>query len=230
MGQRFDRLVVESRERIDPNGSVWNCLCDCGARCQRLTGWLRKDRKKAACPACMTTLRRQPVEHGAHLIGQVFDRLTVISLKESTPSGRLWSSRCACGNEVDRLTTQLRGGTSMGCKACEPLSRSVAHLTHGGAFSIKSELYLRWKGIRNRCENPSDTSYRYYGALGVKRCAEWSDFAAFRDWAMANGYQPGLSIDRINPFGNYEPSNCRWCTRSENSKGSKRKTYQASAV
>jgi hypothetical protein len=68
----------------------------------------------------------------------------------------------------------------------------------------------------DRCENKKNKSYAYYGAQGVRVCDEWdSDYAKFRDWAMANGYDPEAefqqcTLDRINPFGDYEPSNCRW--------------------
>lgn len=70
-----------------------------------------------------------------------------------------------------------------------------------------------WRGMRSRCENPNDQGYCYYGALGVRCCKEWTDFRAF---VCDMGLRPeGLSIDRINPFGNYEPNNCRWATDKE---------------
>ena len=73
-------------------------------------------------------------------------------------------------------------------------------------------------GMKYRCYNPKSTSYKHYGLKGIKVCDEWlNDFQKFYDWAMANGYQDNLTIDRINSEGNYEPSNCRWVTKSFNS-------------
>lgn len=67
-----------------------------------------------------------------------------------------------------------------------------------------------------RCYNPHEPAYANYGGRGITMCNEWRDsYLAFRDWAFANGYEPnkGLSIDRIDVNGNYEPSNCRFVTR-----------------
>ena len=70
--------------------------------------------------------------------------------------------------------------------------------------------------MKGRCNRPTATSYKYYGGRGISVCEEWeNDFAAFRDWALANGYQEGLSIDRIDVNGNYCPGNCRWITMAE---------------
>lgn len=84
---------------------------------------------------------------------------------------------------------------------------------HGGR---ETRLYTIWIGMRERCYTPSARNYSRYGGKGVTVCAEWlTEFAAFRDWALANGYQSELSIDRIDPTGNYEPENCRWATAKE---------------
>jgi len=69
-----------------------------------------------------------------------------------------------------------------------------------------------------RCENPSNEGYRNYGFRGIKVCDEWHKFIPFCDWALANGWQKGLQLDRINNNGNYEPGNCRWATPQENSR------------
>lgn len=69
-----------------------------------------------------------------------------------------------------------------------------------------------------RCYNPNRPKYKSYGARGITVCEEWkSSFKTFYDWAMGNGYQEELTIDRINNDGNYEPSNCRWSTWQEQS-------------
>lgn len=70
-----------------------------------------------------------------------------------------------------------------------------------------------WLGMRQRCEKPKSQGWKKYGAKGIRVCAEWSKFETFRDWAYANGYTDELTIDRIDPRGNYEPSNCRWVTQ-----------------
>ena len=70
--------------------------------------------------------------------------------------------------------------------------------------------------MKTRCGNPKVRYFKYYGGRGITVCDEWMhNFEAFHDWAMANGYQEDLSIDRIDVNGNYEPSNCRWATMKE---------------
>jgi hypothetical protein len=65
--------------------------------------------------------------------------------------------------------------------------------------------------MRKRCNNKASADYRYYGGRGIRVCNEWLyDYAAFREWALSNGYADSLTIDRINVDGNYEPKNCRW--------------------
>jgi hypothetical protein len=73
--------------------------------------------------------------------------------------------------------------------------------------------------MRQRCNNPQNKDFGYYGGRGITICTEWlDDFANFQEWAMANGYRDDLTLDRINPDGNYGPENCRWATRAEQSR------------
>lgn len=79
---------------------------------------------------------------------------------------------------------------------------------HGGS---KTNLYHTWFQMKTRCNSINDKRYNDYGGRGIKVYSKWqNDFSVFRDWAYTNGYIEGLSIDRINNDGNYEPSNCRW--------------------
>lgn len=86
------------------------------------------------------------------------------------------------------------------------------HLIHG---LHSHPLYAVWQTMKQRCENPNCRGYRWYGAKGIKVCAAWHDFKTFYDWAVNNGYEHGLTIERKNHHGDYEPSNCEWITMSE---------------
>lgn len=84
--------------------------------------------------------------------------------------------------------------------------------THGMS---KTKLYYVWALMKDRCNNPNNKKYRLYGGRGISVCEEWQISQAFLSWAVSSGYREGLSIDRIDPNGNYEPSNCRWATPTE---------------
>lgn len=84
--------------------------------------------------------------------------------------------------------------------------------THGMSHT---RLHNIWLSMRRRCEKNNSSGYHKYGAKGVKVCEEWSSFENFLEWAMSNGYNDTLTLDRINPCGNYEPCNCRWATQKE---------------
>lgn len=83
--------------------------------------------------------------------------------------------------------------------------------------ATKEPLYRRYIDIKSRCLNPNSCNYKYYGGRGISICEEWlgeNGYKNFKEWSLKNGYSSELSIDRINNDGNYEPSNCRWTTRS----------------
>ena len=89
----------------------------------------------------------------------------------------------------------------------------------------KSRIYNIYICMKERCYNPNTKSYKDYGDRGIEVCDEWlgeDGFKNFYEWSVANGYDNSLSIDRINVNGNYEPSNCKWSTSTEQNNNTRR--------
>lgn len=81
--------------------------------------------------------------------------------------------------------------------------------------STKTRLYKIWDGMRGRCSRESHKHFKNYGGRGISVCAEWESFDVFKEWAVANGYNEMLTLDRVDCNGNYGPGNCRWATTKE---------------
>lgn len=81
-----------------------------------------------------------------------------------------------------------------------------------------SRLYHIWNGMNGRCNNPNNKDFRLYGARGITVCPEWHDSFAFFSWALSNGYNDSLTLDRIDCNKGYEPSNCRWISSFDQQK------------
>lgn len=152
-----------------------------------------------------------------NLVGQKFGRLTVIRRSENSASGRTrWLCHCSCGTEKAVFATALVRGLTKSCGCLNDETRKTASLKHG---LRKHKLYSVWNDMKCRCRNKTHHAYKYYGARGITVCDEWlNDFQSFYDWSIANGYVPGLEIDRINNDKGYAPSNCRFTTCAEQSR------------
>jgi len=143
------------------------------------------------------------------LTGRTFERLTVVAKEKAKYGTRaFWHCRCDCGEEIIVSSQSLRTGATKSCGCLNAEKTTARNMKHGLAYSEK--LYAVWKAMRQRCFNKRCKDYPKYGGRGITVCNEWDDYARFRSWAIANGYQEGLSIDRKEVNGNYEPSNCRW--------------------
>jgi len=151
------------------------------------------------------------------LTGMKFGRLTVIERANNNNQYRAqWLCVCECGNRRIIPSDCLLKGTSKscGCLNNEIRKSGANRRTHGGCGT---RLHRIWKNMKTRCKNLNSIDYqKWYGGRGIEVCKEWDDsFESFKEWAIQNGYDDKLSIDRINVNGNYEPDNCRWSTSKE---------------
>lgn len=131
-----------------------------------------------------------------------------------------WECVCDCGNVVFVNGAHFRNGSSKSCGCTR--KRNFNSITHGQTRGGPTPTYNSWRGMIDRCTNPNNSDYKYYGSQGVLVCPRWRDsFEAFRE---DMGDRPeGLTLDRIDPNGNYCPENCRWTTISEQNKNKRNK-------
>ena len=153
--------------------------------------------------------------------GTKINMMTLVSLVKKDKKHRpYYLCRCECGVEKTVRMDCLVSGNTKSCRCFSKqirsrLSKEIS-TTHGGS---KTRLYRIWAGIRYR-------SGRVGAYKDVSVCSLWKNYEPFRDWAIKSGYSDNLTIDRVNPSGNYEPENCRWVS-IQDQQTNRRKTIYA---
>jgi hypothetical protein len=154
--------------------------------------------------------------------GMKFNRLTIVKEVEPHryPTGiprRRYLCKCECGNEINVLIHHLKKNTkSCGCLRVEISKSLIGDLASNFKHGLrKTPEYEIWRAMKQRCLNPKHKSWKNYGGRGIKICDRWLNSVEnfFED--MGKRPNSDYSIDRINNDGNYEPSNCKWATPTE---------------
>ncbi|MFF2531236.1 hypothetical protein ACFVS2_20250 [Brevibacillus sp. NPDC058079] len=162
------------------------------------------------CKRCRTSDSRSDLED---ITGRRFGRLVVVRKIRSNT----WECVCDCGEMTISCASLLRFGEkkSCGCYRKELLiESSIRNKKHG--LSDHS-LYNIWRTFNSRCYNPNQDGYENYGGKGIQVCKEWHDFETFASWCLKNGYEKNLILKRLDPNGDFSPSNCKFMTVVESS-------------
>lgn len=154
------------------------------------------------------------------ICGLKFGRLTVNEFVEVRKSCAYWLCSCECGNEKVVRGDSLRLGyiKSCGCLRNETAAVNCEKtISHGHS---RTPLYRVWSSMKSRCGNPASPAYKHYGGRGISVCDRWQKYENF--FADMGYPPPGLTLERIDVNGNYEPSNCKWATWAEQNRNKRK--------
>ena len=209
-GKRFHRLLVLYRDKSINKHTAYRCLCDCGVEKTIAYNSLVNGHTKS-CGCWGREVKGQSTK--IPMVGKKYNKLTVLEeIPERVKSKIMYKCICDCGNTTIVAGRDLRTGNVKSCGCIGHKNKDVPHPRHGLS---KHPLFHAWGGVLQRCYTKSAINYQNYGGRGIAVCDEWRyDFLSFYNWSLDNGWRKGLTLDRINPNGDYSPDNCRWVTQA----------------
>lgn len=208
LGKRFGKWIVNSVV-TGKIGRRYSCTCDCGTTRTIPATTLRSGRSKQ-CKNCMYKMLYDPHRE----IGKKYGKWTVVAYVGMHRKLQTYTVKCDCGKENTIPAAELRAKKTKQCATCHNQEIAMHNVTHG---QHKTAIYNIWKAIKQRCLNPKNSAYKYYGARGIKIHESWMVFQQFyKDVGPRPEHPERLTLDRIDNDGNYEPGNVRWVTHKEN--------------
>ena len=145
---------------------------------------------------------------------------TMFATEKSKQKTRFGIYKCGfCGTKFRANTDNVVRGKTKSC-GCYNIKRLKERGANHGLKGTR--LYNIWTNMKDRVFNTKNKQYNDYGGRGITICDGWkNDVKSFYDWAMSNGYSDDLSLDRIDNDGGYSPENCRWTTRTVQSRNTR---------
>lgn len=210
IGLKFGKFTVIGayRKRLSKVNIICICKCECGS-IREIPYSNLKSGNRVSC-GCVQKFDFSNYKN------KIYNGIKILSLIDFEK--RIVKCQCSCGElfEAQLIDITAPKRHIIGCKNCIEHKYSKKSKYVWNIKSTQNRLKGIYNGMLDRCYDTKSKNYRLYGGKGVKVCDEWkSSFDKFKTWALANGYEETLSIDRIDGNGNYEPSNCRWATMKQ---------------